>query len=278
MGELLALAAAICFGANHFLGGMLSRRASSSAVALTGQVGGTVVAAAIAVVVPASHVSFGALGWGALSGLGTGVGVSCLYRGMSRGNLSVVVPLSDVAGVALPLVTGVVLLGNRPAPLAWCGIAVAVPALWLVSRRKDSSGLLGAKGAPDGLVAGAGFALQFIAIAQADPAAGLWPIVVARVASVAVIGALAPAMGATLRLRARLVLPALGVGTLGTGALILYTLATHRQLLAIAVVLAALYPAIPVLLGLTLLRERLSRGQTVGLVAAGVAIVFIAIG
>lgn len=278
MGELLALAAAIGFGSNHFLGGVLSRRASSAAVGLVGQIGGSVVALLAAALVPAPHVGLAALGWGALSGLGTGIGVSFLYRGMSRGNLSVVVPLSDVGGVALPLITGVALLGNRPSALAWCGIAAALPALWLISRGSESTGLLGAKGAPDGLIAGVGFALQFIAIARADSAAGLWPILAARLASVAAIGALARPTGTHLRLPARLVLPALGVGTLGTVALILYALATRTQLLAIAVVLAALYPAIPVLLGLTVLRERISGRQTIGLIAAGAAIALIAIG
>lgn len=275
MGELLALAAAICFGSNHFLGALLSRRASSSAVAVVGQVGGAVVALVVALLVTAPHVTLGALGWGALSGLGSGIGVSYLYRGMSRGNLSVVVPLSDVAGVALPLIVGVVLLGNRPSPLAWCGIAAALPALWLITRGKGAGRM---SGASDGLIAGAGFALQFIAIAQAAPAAGLWPILASRVASTVAIVALARTTHASLRLPVRLVLPALGVGTLGTGAMILYTLATRQQLLAIAVVLAALYPAIPVLLGLTVLRKRVSRRQVIGLIAAGAAIALIAAG
>ncbi|BCJ34483.1 hypothetical protein Athai_19860 [Actinocatenispora thailandica] len=134
MGELLALAAAVCFGTNHVLSALLARRSGSFAVALTGQIGGTLLVLAAALLIGARHVAPTALGRGALSGLGTGVGISYLYRGMSRGNLSIVVPLSDVAGVALPVLTGVALLGNRPSPLAWCGIAAALPALWLVSR------------------------------------------------------------------------------------------------------------------------------------------------
>lgn len=193
--------------------------------------------------------------------------------------MSVVVPLSDVAAVALPVLVGVALLGNRPSLLAWCGIAAALPALWLVSRTgHDSADEPTATGTPDGLIAGAGFALQFLAIAQADPAAGLWPIAAARLASVVAILPLARATRAGLRLPHRLVLPAILIGAIGTTAIILYTLATRQQLLAIAVVLSALYPAIPVLLGLTVLHERLARRQVVGLVAAGAAIGFIAAG
>jgi drug/metabolite transporter (DMT)-like permease len=67
----------------------------------------------------------------------------------------------------------------------------------------------------------------------------------------------------------------------GAGAalgLLLYLLAAQRQLLAVAVVLASLYPALPVILGLVLLHERLSRKQVVGLAGAGVATVLLSLG
>jgi drug/metabolite transporter (DMT)-like permease len=48
-------------------------------------------------------------------------------------------------------------------------------------------------------------------------------------------------------------------------------------MLAVAVVLAALYPVVPVLLGLTVLRERLTRTQAVGLGMAGAAVGLIAL-
>jgi drug/metabolite transporter (DMT)-like permease len=67
----------------------------------------------------------------------------------------------------------------------------------------------------------------------------------------------------------------------GAGAalkLILYLLAVQRQLLAVAVVLASLYPALPVILGLALLDERLSRQQLLGLMGAGVATVLLSLG
>ena len=67
----------------------------------------------------------------------------------------------------------------------------------------------------------------------------------------------------------------------GAGAalgLILYLLAAQRQLPAVAVVLASLYPALPVILGLALLHERLSRKQVVGLAGAGVATVLLSLG
>lgn len=66
--------------------------------------------------------------------------------------------------------------------------------------------------------------------------------------------------------------------TIGAGAalsLSAYLLATREQLLSIAVTLASLYPAIPVLLGVLVLRERCTRRQVVGLIGATVAVVLL---
>jgi drug/metabolite transporter (DMT)-like permease len=280
VGEILALVSALFFGTTHFLNGLLARRVDSVAVAVIGQLGGTALILAVAPFVAAPHLGGGPLAWGALSGIGTGVGVGFLYRGLSRGRFSVVVPLSDVAAVALPVLVGVALLGDRPGPPAWCGIAAAPPALWLITRsgRADEDGGDGvAAGARDGLIAGVGFAVQFIALARADAAAGLWPLVTSRAASVLALLPLIAADPGRLRMAPRLAWSCLGAGALGTIAIALYTLATREQLLSLAVVLTALYPAIPVLLGVTVLHERLSRAQTIGLVCAAAAIALISV-
>ncbi|PXX57484.1 putative membrane protein [Nocardia tenerifensis] len=278
-GELLALASAVCFGTTHFLSALLARRVDATAVALYAQIGGCVLILAAAPLVSAPHVTASALAWGALSGIGTGLGVTFLYRGVSGGRLSVVVPLSDVGALMLPVLVGVVLLGERPSMLSWAGIVVALPALWLVSRspgEEDGDGRFGT-GSVAGLIAGAGFALQFVALARVDAGAGLWPLVASRFASVVAIVPLAVNAKVSPRMSPRLLLGALGTGALGTVAVALYTWATWQQLLAIAVVLAALYPVIPVVLGLTVLRERISRTQAFGLVLAAGAIAGIAL-
>ncbi|HYH33056.1 MAG TPA: EamA family transporter [Pseudonocardia sp.] len=275
MGEALALGAALCFGITDFVSALLARRVHSASVALVAQVGGTALILLAALLVPAPSVTAGALGWGALSGVGTGVGIAFLFRGMGAGQLSVVVPLSDVGGVVLPVLVGVVLLGERPAVLAWLGIAAAAPALWLVTR--VGRGRPPAVGSGDGLVSGLGFALQFVALVPVDPAAGLWPLVASRVASVVTILPMVLAARAPLRMPRRLALATVASGACGTLAIACYTLATRQQLLAVAVVLTALYPVVPVLLGLTVLRERVTARQTAGLGLAGAAVGLIAV-
>jgi drug/metabolite transporter (DMT)-like permease len=186
--------------------------------------------------------------------------------------MSVVVPVSAVTGVALSVLCGV-LLGDRPTPSAWLGIAVTVPALWFVS-----GGAGPGKGAKDGLLASAGVAAQYIALAQAGASSGLWPVAAGRLAAVLVLLPGAARHTERLRMPPALTAQALLVGAGAALALVLYLLAAQRQLLAVAVVLASLYPALPVVLGLALLHEKVTRGQTAGLLAAAVATVLLSIG
>lgn len=269
MGALLALASAVCYGIADFAGGLLSRRAGFVAVALTGQLAGLALTLAVAPLV-AGQPSAGDLAWGALSGVGTGVGMVFLYRGLSRGAMSVVVPVSAVGGLAIPVLIGIALLGDRPSPAAVLGIVLAVPALWLVSR--DRSGPASAAAPVDGLVASGGIALQYIALAQASPFAGIWPVTAGRLAATLAVLPLIGWATSGLRMPGRVFAGAAVTGGCAALALVAYLLAIRTQLVSIAVVLSSLYPAIPVLLGCTVLRERLSWPQAAGLAGSGVAV------
>ena len=273
MGEALALASASCFGITHFVNGLVARRAPGLTVSLYAQAGGTLATTIVALGWSHATPAVAAMGWGALSGAGTGIGVAFLYRAMSSGALSVVVPISDVGAVALPVLVGIAVLGERPSPAGAIGIVLAVPALWLVSGGSTSD----VAGVRDALFAGVGFAAQFLGMAPIPADAGLWPIVVSRAMSVAVILPLVLAKGAPLRLASSLGVPAALAGALGSGAIVLYWQATHQQLVAVTTVLAALYPAIPVLLALVFLRERLTGRQAAGVCAAGAAIALLAL-
>ncbi|MEU6577893.1 EamA family transporter [Streptomyces sp. NPDC046805] len=68
------------------------------------------------------------------------------------------------------------------------------------------------------------------------------------------------------------------IGAGAAFALILYLRAAQQQMLAIAVVLASLYPAIPTVLGVAALREKLTRAQVTGLTSAAAAIVLLTLG
>lgn len=275
MGALLALASALSYGLSDFLGGILSRRSGFARVALLGQVGGLIAAAVAAPLVSAGEPRLTDLAWGALSGVGTGIGMTFLFRGMGRGALSVVVPVSAVGGVALPVLVSITVFGERPAPMTWAGIVLALPALWLVAG--GTSGTRRALG--DGMIAGFGIAVQYLALAQASPSSGIWPVAAGRITAVAVVALVAlrltPRSDRTTG-AARHDLGGLLAGALAALALVCYLFATRTQFLAVAVVLSSLYPIVPVLLGITVLRERLRWTQTIGLAGALAASVLIA--
>ncbi|MEU8119342.1 EamA family transporter [Spirillospora sp. NPDC049024] len=273
-GVLLALASALLYGVADVWGGLLSRRADPVAVALLGQAGGLVCAVAAAPAIPSPDVAAGDLAWGALSGAGTGLAMVFLYRGISKGNLSIVVPVSAVGGVALPVVVGVAFLGDRPTAAAWLGIAVVVPALWLVSRSRSDEGGRVRAALVNGLAAGAGIGVQYLALAQAGEDSGVWPVAAGRVAAVLAIAPMMCSPGRRLP-RGTVGLWSAVNGGLAAAALVSYLLATRQQLVVIAVVLSSLYPVVPVLLGVTALRERLSRTQAAGLAGAGAAVVLL---
>jgi drug/metabolite transporter (DMT)-like permease len=280
MGELLALCAAACFGITHFVNGLVARRAPGMAVSLHAQLGGTLTSLVAALLWSHGSASAVAVGWGLLSGAGTGIGVAFLYRAMNRGALSVVVPVSDIGAVAIPVLFGLVFLGEHPGWTAILGIVVALPAIWLTSAGSSSRGPGTDVATPanrDALIAGIGFAVQFLAMTRIPLDAGLWPIVASRVTSVLVILPLTVATGTALRLRVPAAATAAVAGALGSVAIVLYWLATHQQLVAVATVLAALYPAIPVLLALVFLHERVGRRQTAGLCVAAAAIALLAL-
>ncbi|MGW1626977.1 EamA family transporter [Streptomyces sp. NPDC002172] len=128
MGALLSLASAVCHGVVDSAGGLLSRRAHFAVVTFLGQIGGLLLALAAAVLVPAAAVRSPDAWWGALSGAGSGTAMFCLNRGLARGAMSVVVPVSAVTGVALSVLCGVFFLGDRPVLAAWLGICVTVAA------------------------------------------------------------------------------------------------------------------------------------------------------
>lgn len=89
---------------------------------------------------------------------------------------------------------------------------------------------------------------------------------------------MARAAGAGLRVPWRTVLPVAAVGALGSVALVLYLAATRDQLVTLVTVLAALYPAIPVVLAVVALRERPGRWQLLGLAGTACAVGLVAAG
>lgn len=275
MGVALALASALCFGLSDFAAGLAARRLHSAVVVLVGQLCGVTLVSLLALLIAAPHLTPASLGWGALSGIGTGLGAAFLFQAMKVGRFSLVVPLSDVAGVAIPVVIGVALLHDRLGWWAWAGFAIAVPAIWLITSGRGARTAVTA-GAGWALLSGAAFALQYVALARADASAGLWPLALNRLVAVLTVAPIA-VRRERLRMARRTAMLAVASGVLGTSAIAAFMLASREQALSGAVVLTSLYPAVTVLLGLTVLHERLTSRQVTGLVCAAATVVLVSL-
>jgi drug/metabolite transporter (DMT)-like permease len=280
MGVLLALLSALCYGSSDFAAGVAGRRGHPAAVAAIAQPFGLIAAAAAVLALAPRSPTAGALWWGALSGVGSGVGSVALYKGLAVARMSVVAPLSAVLSAAIPALVGIA-LGEHLKPLAWVGIAAALPAIALVSLPggAEQHGSRRA-GIVAGLVAGAGFALLFIGLDRAGTSAGAWPLLPGQaVAAASVIG-----WAVTARPRpdkkdwSRVWRLGVTTGVLGGIANLLYLAATGAGQLAVVAVVTALYPAVTVLLARLTLDERWSRLQIAGLVSSALAVAAISVG
>ena len=246
MGVVLALLSALCYGSSDFTAGVGGRRSDPAAVTVVAQPFGLVAAAIAVVALGARSPTAHALWWGALSGVGSGVGTVALYRGLAVAPMSVVAPLSAVLSAALPAVAGL-LLGNHLVALAWAGIAIALPAVALVSLQPGEGHGSRRAGIVTGVIAGTGFALLFIALARAGTSAGAWPLVPGQVIAVLMVAAWAASARNRPGRKAWSQAWRIGVatGVLSGVANLLYLAATGAGQLAVVAVVTALYPPSP---------------------------------
>lgn len=227
--------------------------------------------------------SRGALIWGSLCGLSQAFGVWWFYAALGAGPIAVVSPLTAILVAAVPVGVGLA-LGERPSAVAAVGVGLALVAVVLVSRQTPAADAAASTLRFTPVVAwltlgsGIAFGLNFVLIDQAPVDAGLWPLVFARTTATILVVAIALGSG---NLRAPTGTPlrlAVLAGVLDTGANVTMLLALQASLLSLAGVLMSLYPAATVVLAIVVLRERVNRGQVVGMVAALVAVAMISAG
>jgi drug/metabolite transporter (DMT)-like permease len=276
---VLALVSALAYGSSDFIGGLVSRRSSAWSVAVVVQLS-SAVTALVAALALGGDPEPPDLVWAAVGGVGSGVGVGFLFRGLGRGRMSVVAPVSAVGAALLPVVVSVAVDGWPPAAVL-LAIATGVPGIWLVSRvseAADHTSTTRSSGLLDGLLAGVGFGVMFLSLDQVAAGAGLWPVAVSQAVSAAAAALLATAIGVPWWPLRGAVWKAAWAGPLGTVALLCFLLATQAGSLTVAALLSSLYPAATIVLALVVLHEHVHRAQVVGLLLCGVTVGLVAVG
>jgi drug/metabolite transporter (DMT)-like permease len=272
---VFGLGAAFAWGAGDFAGGIATQRSNVYSVVFISHLASLGLVAGLAALVAEPLPPIRDLIAGGIAGIAGAIGLASLYRGLARGPMSIVAPVAAVVTATGPVVLGLLVEG-LPAGQQLVGFGLALAGVWLISRTADG-GSIQASDLVLPAVAGVGFSLYLIFIDQASEVSVLWPLLAVRIASSSSILILA----LLVRQRpfaAKRDLPL--VVLLGTSDLAgngLYALATQLGRLDVAAILGSLYPAATVLLAWTILRERITRWQWVGMALALAAIILIAL-
>lgn len=273
---LFGFTSAIAWGAGDFAGGIASRRASAYRATLYGEALGLVVLLAAAVVLRESPMSWQDWAWCTLAGALGATGLLILYRSLASGQMSIAAPVSGLMAAALPVVAGSLLQG-LPGPVTFLGFALALLAVWLVSQGKGASpqalARLSELRLP--LISGICFGMYFILIHQGSQHALLWPMIAARCSGAISLTILA-ALKREVRLPEAALLPWVLLNAAGdVGGNTFYILAGQAGRMDVAAVLGSLYPGMTVILAWLLLKEKITRLQLAGILAALAAIVML---
>lgn len=283
LGTVLALVAAVAYGASDFLGGLTSRRVHFLWVGVLSQAAAALVGLLLAVLGP-GRPGADALLWGGLAGLGSALGTGALYAGLATGRMAVAGPLSAVGSAGVPVIAGLA-FGDRLGWSAAIAVALALPGILLTSLQGGSgtptAGRRRGVGVGAGLLAGLGFGLLFVGLGHAAPAGGSWPVEISQTVAALALGlalAVAAARGGTRPEHPRRLWLAVPVGLLALAATVLFRAAAGRAPLAVVGVIGSLYPAATVLLAVVVLHERPRPVQLAGLVLCAASVVVFAAG
>ncbi|MEM7116068.1 MAG: EamA family transporter [Chloroflexota bacterium] len=269
------LASAVSWGAGDFSGGFATKRGSVYVVVWLSQILGGLFLLTLALLFREPLPTTFDFLLGGVSGLAGVVGLLGLYRGLAEGRMGIVAPLTAVVAAAVPVIFGAVVEG-LPAALQLVGFAFALVAVWFLSHTGDG-GSIEAKELILPLVAGLGFGFFYILIDQVQPGAVFWPLVAARIASVSLLTIFIFGRGQYQSPERTQLGPIALSGLFDAGGNAFFVLAAQAGRLDIAAVLSSLYPVATVFLAWLILKERLARQQWIGVAAALIALVLIAL-
>nr|WP_321497253.1 DMT family transporter [uncultured Methanolobus sp.] len=270
---IFGLAAAVCWGAGDFSGGVATKRNGVLMVAIISQIVGIILLAASAIFFEESIPSNIDFLWGAVAGLCGGAGLLALYHALSVEKMGIVAPVTAVWSALVPMAFGMITEG-LPTVSQLTGFAFAFAGVWFISREENSQKIeLNRIKLP--LIAGTGFGLFMILIDQVQSSGVFWPLVGARMATIPTFIIVAY-YSKKLEIPGIKYLPLIALaGFLDTGGNVFYVLAAKTGRLDIAAILTSLYPAVTVLLAWVLLKEKLKSRQWIGVFAVLIAVMLI---
>ncbi len=274
----LSLGSAACYGVSNFIGPQLARRHALVAVLLISQLAALAACIAYLLAAGSSSLTGREIALAALAGAGNAGGLIGFYKAAELGPLSIAAPIGAL-GAIVPAVWGIA-TGDRLPALEAVGLVLALAGAALVARRAEDPDEVARYPNPRlsvvwAVASAVAFGVFLTALPPAAESGRAWALLDARIVLVALIAVWAGRRLAQVRVRdASLALATPGL--LLVAGTLLYTFALDHGQLSVVAVLGSLFPLFTVGLSVALLDDRLSRAQTIGVVAAFTGIALIA--
>ncbi|MEO8967224.1 MAG: DMT family transporter [Solirubrobacteraceae bacterium] len=272
---LLAVGAAIGWGASDYFGGDASRRDTPVFVIVAvAELLGGVLLAPILIFRGTSLPADPRLLFAALAGVAVTVELSLIYRALARGQAFITAPIGAL-GASAAVTVG--LVGGNPLDLSVaiglaCALSGGAISAWTTPTADASSADPAWQTAAICLGASAAVAIMLTTLHAAGRLDPVWSTATEHTSTAvsAGVAALLSTRGSrSKRLRVSIQMPRLAlIATVGVGGDLAYTAASHRGAVSIVAAISSLYPVTTIALGRLLQRHCATRLQIVGSLVA----------
>lgn len=297
MPAFFALFSALFFGASDYLGGRLSRKQDAARVTGSSQFFVFFLYIILALVVPGKF-SWAAIGFGLLGGISSVVGLNFFYSALAKGVVGVVASVTALLTASIPIFWSVFVRGEKISALFVIGALVAAGAIiFLALPQKKSADVIPDEQTVSGepialkprhmtrgewlrtITGGSIMSLSIISLSHTSQASGCWPLIGVGVSAIisSTIFTYVKSGSASIFVEKSFFKPLFAMVVSMGIAYVAQLYAARSGALAVASVIGALYPIPTILLAHFVDGEKLNRNQTMGVVLAVAAIVFIAL-
>ncbi len=277
---LYGLGAALGWGAGDFTGGLASRKTGAYRAVFYSEVVGVFLLFIMLGVFGENFPNLKIWLIAMLAGAIGTLGLMLLYHSMTLGLMSISAPVSALLAAVLPVIVSAFREGLPDLPI-FIGFGFALAAVWLVSQSEDGVKdiLSHISDLKLPMLAGVGFGLYFILMHEATSSgATIWPMLASRTGGTLLIAVYIFISRTSFRVEDKSAWTFLILnGFFDIAGNVFFILSGQAGRLDVASVLSSLFSGVTVMLAWIFLKERLTRGQWLGVVSALVAIVLMTI-
>ena len=272
---LFGTAAAGSWASGDFSGGIASKSYSPYFVVIISQIFGITFLFSLILLMGEEVLNLGQIVIALGGGIFLSIGLVSLYGGLAQERMSIVAPMVAVIAAILPAIFGMMMEGI-PSPIQILGSILALGSIWIVA--KSNSGekfLLEDLKLP--ILAGIGFSVFKIFIAEISSISIYWPLLLARIASLLVLISLA-ASKKKIEIPKTNHIPFFAfAGILDALGGIFFIFAVQTGRLDMASIFSSTHPAFTVLLARFIIKENVSQRQWLGILGIIFSLFMIAV-